>query len=155
MNAPLARQINGRKLADPQAVFAERCEARALLVINGVLSLHEAVDELQAYAELSGLIGRVSQDAVQEIMGRAFMVAEMLPADDAAACEREIVLRTADLVRQWELADPRDAWRVTEEALPTAAIRNSDISGAPADKPRPYRTPQSTIDAFLVRRPPR
>jgi hypothetical protein len=60
---------------------------------------------------------------------------------------REISSSAADLVRQWELADPRDRWKWTGEAAPPAAFRNSDISGTPA-KPRPYRTPQSTIDAF-------
>ena len=46
-----------------------------------------------------------------------------------------------DLVRQWELADPRDRWKYTGETPPEAE--------APASiaKP-PYRTPQSTIDAF-------
>jgi hypothetical protein len=53
-----------------------------------------------------------------------------------------------DLVRQWELADPRDAWRHTGEPPPPSAVRNSDISARPTDKPRPYRTPQATIDAF-------
>jgi hypothetical protein len=54
----------------------------------------------------------------------------------------------ADLVRGWQLADGRDAWRVTGEAPPPANVRNSDISTKPI-APRLYRTPQSTIDAFL------
>jgi hypothetical protein len=53
-----------------------------------------------------------------------------------------------DLVCQWELADPRDRWKHTGEPPPTAAVRNSDISARPADKPQPYRTPQATVDAF-------
>lgn len=53
-----------------------------------------------------------------------------------------------DLVRQWELADPRDRWKHTGEPAPSAAVRNTDISARPADKPRPYRTPQATVDAF-------
>jgi hypothetical protein len=52
------------------------------------------------------------------------------------------------LVQEWELADPRDCWKHTGEPPPTAAVRNSDISARPADKPRPYRTPQATVDAF-------
>ena len=55
--------------------------------------------------------------------------------------ETQIHLAAADLVRQWELADPRDRWRHTGEPKPKA----SDI---PTDEPKPYRTAASTIDAF-------
>jgi hypothetical protein len=51
-----------------------------------------------------------------------------------------IHLRAADLLAQWERADPRDAWRHTGEAPPPA----ERISV----RPRPYSTPQSTVDAF-------
>ena len=54
-----------------------------------------------------------------------------------------------DIVTRWELADPRDAWRHTGEPPPPASVRNSDISARPADKPQPYRTPQSVVDAFF------
>jgi hypothetical protein len=57
--------------------------------------------------------------------------------------------RDGDIVTDWELADPRDRWRHTGEPPPTAAVRNSDILARPADRPRPYRTPQATIDAFF------
>ena len=54
-----------------------------------------------------------------------------------------------DLVKQWELADPRDRWKHTGEPPPPASVRNSDISARPADKPQQYRTPQATVDAFF------
>lgn len=54
-----------------------------------------------------------------------------------------------DLVRRWELADPRDAWRYTGETPPSDAVRNSDLNAKPETATRPYRTPQSTIDAFF------
>ncbi|SHH16788.1 hypothetical protein [Bradyrhizobium erythrophlei] len=54
-----------------------------------------------------------------------------------------------DIVAQWELADPRDAWRHTGEVPPAADVRNSDISARPAKAPQ-YRTPQSTVDAFRL-----
>src|SRR5258708_5553042 len=61
--------------------------------------------------------------------------------------EELIYLRAADLIAQWELADPRDAWRHIGEERPSDAIRNSEIS---RDKrPPPYTTPQSVVDAFL------
>lgn len=46
-----------------------------------------------------------------------------------------------DLVRQWELDDPRDRWKHTGEARPPV----------PAIPPsaRPYSTPRATIDAFF------
>ena len=55
---------------------------------------------------------------------------------------------TESIMRQWELADPRDAWRHAGEPAPPASVRNSDISGRPPSRPQPRRTPQATIDAF-------
>ena len=52
-----------------------------------------------------------------------------------------------DIVKLWELADPRDAWRHTGEPPPPASVRNSDIT-ATAARPDYYRTPQATVDAF-------
>jgi hypothetical protein len=48
----------------------------------------------------------------------------------------------ADLVTQWELADPRDRWKHTGELPP-------DIGIPIAAAKLPYRTPQSTVDAFF------
>jgi hypothetical protein len=53
--------------------------------------------------------------------------------------EALIYLRVAELVEQWERADPRDNWKHTGEHPP----RRQPVPPAP-----PYRTPQSTIDAF-------
>jgi hypothetical protein len=55
--------------------------------------------------------------------------------------EELIYLRADDLIAQWERADPRDCWRYIGEQPPRAVER------APAAA-QPYRTPQSTIDAF-------
>jgi hypothetical protein len=38
-----------------------------------------------------------------------------------------------DLVRQWELADPRDRWRHTGEAPPPANVRNGRLGTKAAD----------------------
>jgi hypothetical protein len=46
-----------------------------------------------------------------------------------------------DIVTRWELADPRDRWKHTGEPPPKASDRSTA-------RPEPYRTPQSTIDAF-------
>jgi hypothetical protein len=77
--APISAAPHTAKMAPSEAVYAARCEARALLFVNGQLSLHEAVDELQTYAEQAGLIDRIGQEEVQRIMGEAFALAEPLP----------------------------------------------------------------------------
>jgi hypothetical protein len=132
MNAPLAHPLDGAEIAASEAVYAERCEARALLYAAGKISLQGAVDELQAYAEVSGLVDRVGQDAAQEIMGEAFAMVDLLPdADDELneACEREIILRGAEIMQRWEAADKR---------------RRS----YPPHRPEPYRPAESTVAAF-------
>jgi hypothetical protein len=53
-------------------VFIEHAEARAYLWSIGDLDLHEAVDVLQADAERDGLVERIGQDGVQEIIAAAF-----------------------------------------------------------------------------------
>jgi hypothetical protein len=58
---------------DPVAAFTLRCEARALLYRMGELDMHAAVDVLQADAVRDGLVDLIGQDAVQEIMARAFV----------------------------------------------------------------------------------
>jgi hypothetical protein len=53
-------------------IFIARCEARAKLWQVGELSLHDAVDALQAAAVRSGLVTEIGQDHVQAIMAEAF-----------------------------------------------------------------------------------
>ncbi len=55
--------------------------------------------------------------------------------------EELIYLRAADLIAEWERADPRDRWRHTGEQPPRAV-------GNPATA-QSYNTPQATIDAFF------
>ena len=54
--------------------FKARAEARAMLWHCGEFDLHEAVDKLQADVERDGLIEMIGQDAVQEIISKAFGV---------------------------------------------------------------------------------
>ena len=58
----------------PLAVFIARAEARALLWRCLEFNLHEAVDVLQHANERDGLIATLGQDAVQEIISKAFGV---------------------------------------------------------------------------------
>jgi hypothetical protein len=66
--------INNHQSAkpDPLVVFRERCEARVLLCANGLMTLQDAVDQLQESAVAQGLVARYGQDAVQEILASSF-----------------------------------------------------------------------------------
>jgi hypothetical protein len=59
-------------------------------------------------------------------------------------CEEMPSDYAADLVRGWELADPRDRWKHTGEPPPHIGFSENPIS----TRSQPYRTAQSTIDAF-------
>lgn len=47
----------------------------------------------------------------------------------------------ADIVRQWEMADPHDRWRHTGEPAPKPSTE-------PRRRPEPYRPVESTVQAF-------
>ena len=61
-----------QKKVDALSVFELRCWAKARLVAEGMAELPDAVDELQALAEASGLVERHGPDFVQIIMSDAF-----------------------------------------------------------------------------------
>jgi hypothetical protein len=56
--------------------------------------------------------------------------------------ETQIYLAAADLMKRWELADPRDRWRHTGEPHPKASV-------IPNARPEPYCTPASVVDEFF------
>jgi hypothetical protein len=65
-------KVNTLRKADPIEAFRARCEARAMLVDVGMLDLREAVDRLQHDAERDGLIERIGQDRIQQILSDVF-----------------------------------------------------------------------------------
>ena len=67
-----AAAINHRQSAKLFEIFRERAEARATLVANGLMTLIEAVDTLQAAAERDGLVAQYGQDEIQQILSEAF-----------------------------------------------------------------------------------
>jgi len=69
-----ARQINHHQdtKASPIEIFRERAEARAMLVANGLMTLHDAVDGMQEAAVSQGLVATHGQDEVQRILSEAF-----------------------------------------------------------------------------------
>jgi hypothetical protein len=79
--------------ADPTEAFAARCEARAMLVANGVLDLHAAVDTLQDAAVANGLVDLIGQDVIQAIMAGAFAPAPM--SRDAPEFVPQVKIRRA------------------------------------------------------------
>lgn len=138
MNAPIITVKAARSINELRDLFAGACDNRADLYAAGFLTLHEAVDELQAIATLTGLVEAVGQDEVQLIIAGA---PSLVPDDLIEACEAQIMLRAADTVRQWELDDPRDRWRHTGEPKP--------VMRPVVTQRAPYAPPQSTVDAFL------
>ena len=62
-----------RRLANPIEVLTVRAWARAWLWSTcDILDLLDAIDPLQTYAEQSGLVDTIGQDAVQAVIGGAF-----------------------------------------------------------------------------------
>jgi hypothetical protein len=53
-------------------IFRERCEARCLLVSNGLMTLAEAVDGMQEAAAAHGLLEQYGQDTIQQILAESF-----------------------------------------------------------------------------------
>jgi hypothetical protein len=83
MTAGDAARIEAPPRADPVEVFRARAEARAILSAVGELTLHDAVDQLQAAAVRDGLVAAIGQDEVQAIFADAFApYRDDLPIDE-------------------------------------------------------------------------
>jgi hypothetical protein len=72
MTSSTVRPIECQAQVDPLECFYELASARAYLWSICEYDLPEAVDALQDNAVRNGLIGRIGQDAVQQIMADAF-----------------------------------------------------------------------------------
>jgi hypothetical protein len=97
------------RLAPSVAVLEARAEARAILWHEYQLEhLPDAVDPLQAFAEQSGLVALIGQDACQQIIAAPF---ERLRSAEDEPLEAEpdtfvpLSEISADIMRTWELAD--------------------------------------------------
>jgi hypothetical protein len=67
------RQEIERTVPASSDILALRAWARARLLLEGeILTVPEAVDPLQRFAERSGLVHRVGQTAVQDVIATAF-----------------------------------------------------------------------------------
>lgn len=130
--------------------FAALCAREAARLASGHLLVGEYGDELQAIAKRVGVINRLGQDETQRIMAEAIAAASLVPelVDEggpdelAEAYEAEIMLRAAEMVRDWELADPRDSWRHTGGPRPA-------VQPSPPPRRAAYAPPQATCAAFF------
>ena len=79
-------QLAQKKVAVVTA-FCARCEARAWLVAEGEITLHEAVDELQASAVASGIVDAIvpeHPDAAEEPIEFTKRLSKAIAAELAA-----------------------------------------------------------------------
>lgn len=109
--------------------FAECCAYQRWFVDNGWVTKQVAVDNLQLLSDCAGFVDELGVDLVQRLMSEAFAPAADLPSDYAR-----------QLVMQWELADPRDAWRWTGELPPAPSPELKKFAT--------YKPAHSTIWAF-------
>jgi hypothetical protein len=117
-------------MEDLIAEFAECCGYNRVYFEGGLISKQIAVDNCETFARCGGYFAELGVDEYQRIMSEVFAPAIELPSDYAA-----------QLVRGWELSDLRDRHRWTGELPP----KPEPFEWPPC---RPYKTPQSTIDAF-------
>ena len=132
MNAHVSIPVEA---AAVEARFADLCDNRSMLYVEGALTLQEAVDECHGYSVLSGLIDCVGQDHAQHIMAVAFA------APDLFARHRASQFRNWRHRAAMGLADSRDRWKWTGEAPPPP----DDMPIAPR---RSYRTPEAVEQEF-------
>ncbi|MCA1414470.1 hypothetical protein I6F30_25440 [Bradyrhizobium sp. NBAIM20] len=130
-------------VVDLVEVLRELADSKAYRYAHHQIELPDAADELQHFADRTGLAA--DQDLVQRVIAVPFAWVRALNDNERpGAIEPEQVAPFDDarqLVRAWELEDPRDRWKHTGELPP-----------APAEKPKTpnvYKPDDSTIDAFF------
>jgi hypothetical protein len=101
-----------------------------------------------------GLVAALGQDAVQAIMAEPFALVRADPdgpveADRTVEEQDDPDYGASDIMRRWELADPRDRWKQTGEPPPSEAVRNGPIKPSQEAPVKPKRPAKSTIAAFL------
>lgn len=114
-----------------------------------------AAELLELEPRTCGLCGLTvdRHDMVDDGDGPQFFCADISPADlTLEELERRAELiaaeQAADLLRRWEMSDPRDRWRHTGEPPPALDVRNGRMEVSRPRAPEPYLPAQSTIDAW-------
>jgi hypothetical protein len=128
MNAPVAFPINGDELPNQIEPSPIEIDPRPCGLCGRTIDQHDMVDKGEG-PEFFCVDPQPDDLTLDELERRAELVRQ---------------IEVAAIVRRWELNDPRDRWRHTGDAPP------KNTSGEEEYFPRkqPYRTPQSTIDAF-------
>src|ERR1700734_2397497 len=134
MNAPVLLRAPDQDLENLAQAFAECCDIQVWFVNEGWISKQQALDNLQHLIECLNVPGE-DRDTAQAIMAEGFA-----PRFESAS--------GGDLVGRCELYYRRDRWQYVGEPPPADDVRNGDISGKPANKPRRFRLPQATVGAF-------
>jgi hypothetical protein len=125
--------------AEPVAVLEARAEARALRFADGDLGLHDAVDELQRFADGAGLIDCLGQDRVQQIIAAAF-APHRDDLDQVRQAQRETVgLHEGGRPKTGLTDNPVSTPTLVPESLLRIVARNRRL--------RP--TPAVTVDAVV------
>lgn len=136
--------LTGAKMNSPAVILEILAVSAARSLELYDLAKAELVDPLQEFAEKTGLVELIGQDAVQAIISAPFthcgdsadfplVPDDELPGNDYAA----------RIIQKWEMADSRDRWRHTGELPPSPSE-----TFAPAPKSK-YQPPQATVDAFF------
>ena len=133
-------------------VFELRAWARGFLWSIGEYELAEAVDQLQRDAQRDGLIERIGQDAVQQIIAAAFATFRAeIRAGELLAGMAERGERHSGSNKQ-NLRGSRAATPVTPKLSDIGVSKSQSSVGSLWDalnEPRRFSTPQSTIKAVV------
>lgn len=120
--------------------FSEVCEQQRVYIQMGILDRMVAIDNMQRLAEL-WMLAESDQDLVQEIMA-ALLSNQAIKANPQKS-NRAIAEEIG--------ADEKTVRKArADQSAPEAERTGRDGKAYPAEgRPRPYRTPQSTVDAFF------
>jgi hypothetical protein len=122
-------------------IFIARAWARATLFAAGEMTLHNAVDELQQYAVVSGLVAELGQDEIQHVMSAAF-----------ANVHRDIWITASDPDRV-EIEPIREqpcAAASTVEAV-VYALRTNGTAAIAANRERLIEVSATQLEDVIVR----
>ncbi|PDT69226.1 hypothetical protein CO683_14780 [Bradyrhizobium ottawaense] len=152
MNA-LAQNLVGAAIEDAIWQLETRAMIRAYLEYEWQYEhLADAIDPLQAFAEQSGLVAAIGQDEVQRLIAKPFERFRAIVAAEIEAEQHVAADLPSDyaqrLVRDWELADPRDRWRHTGELPPPPEKGPKRLNFPIISESCRCPAPQSTKDAF-------
>jgi hypothetical protein len=128
--------------------FEIRSWARAYLAVVGLMDFHEAVDSLQELAVGNGLVDRLGQDGVQDLMASQFEAVRSTFCGQPAA-EEEACADDLPPAIQIESKPMADSYRlVARDGVASAAELQRDYERATRRERADHGLAPSTLDAF-------